>query len=36
MADDNYVSQLATLVKDNLDPELKVYVEYSNEALGLC
>jgi hypothetical protein len=30
-ADANYVTQLATLVRDTLDPNLKVYVEYSNE-----
>jgi hypothetical protein len=31
MATDNYVRELALLIRDNLDPELKVYVEYSNE-----
>ena len=31
MADDNYVTQLATLIKNNLNPNLKVYIEYSNE-----
>jgi len=31
LADDNYIAQFATLVRDNLDPNLKVYVEYSNE-----
>jgi len=30
-ADDNYVTQLATLWKNNLNPNLKLYVEYSNE-----
>ncbi|KAK7495080.1 hypothetical protein BaRGS_00013720 [Batillaria attramentaria] len=30
-ADDNYVRQFATYVKKNLRPDLKVYVEYSNE-----
>ena len=28
---DDYVIQLATLIKQHLDPSLKVYVEYSNE-----
>ena len=31
MADDNYFTQFATLVRDSLAPNLKVYVEYSNE-----
>ncbi len=31
MADDDYLRQFAQLVKDTLNPELKVYVEYSNE-----
>jgi len=31
LADDNYVRQFATLVRDTLDPSLKIYVEYSNE-----
>ena len=30
-ATDEYVINFANYVKDNLDPELKVYVEYSNE-----
>lgn len=30
-ANDDYVTQLATLVRDSLDPTLKVYIEYSNE-----
>lgn len=30
-ADDNYVRQMLTYVRDNLDPSLKVNVEYSNE-----
>lgn len=30
-ADTNYVTQLATLVRDNLNPALKCYVEYANE-----
>ncbi|KAK3083039.1 hypothetical protein FSP39_012374 [Pinctada imbricata] len=30
-ADDNYVTQFATLVKKTLRPDLKVYIEYSNE-----
>lgn len=32
MASDDYVRNFATYVRDNIDPELKVYVEYSNEA----
>lgn len=31
MADDDYVQKMAELVKAKLKPELKVYVEYSNE-----
>ena len=31
MADDTYVRNLATLVRDGLDEDLKTYVEYSNE-----
>ncbi len=30
-ASDNYIRQYATLIRDRLDPNLKVYVEYSNE-----
>lgn len=30
-ADDNYIRNFAAYVRDNLDPDLKVYVEYSNE-----
>jgi Carbohydrate binding module (family 6) len=30
-ADDNYVRQLATLIKSQLSPKRKVYIEYSNE-----
>ncbi len=30
-ADDDFVFQFATLVRDTLDPELTVYVEWSNE-----
>ena len=30
-ADDDYIRNFATLVKEKLDPKLKVYVEYSNE-----
>ncbi|KAK7495111.1 hypothetical protein BaRGS_00013751 [Batillaria attramentaria] len=30
-ADDHYVTQLASYVKNNLRPDVKVYVEYSNE-----
>lgn len=31
LADDNYVREFAKLVKEKLDPERKVYVEFSNE-----
>jgi uncharacterized protein YneR len=31
MADDDYIFQLATLLKDQLDPDLHIYLEYSNE-----
>lgn len=31
MADDDYVRQLVTYVRDNLDPTLKLHLEYSNE-----
>lgn len=31
LADDNYVREFAKLVKAKLDPQRKVYVEYSNE-----
>ena len=31
MADDDYILQFATLLKQQLDPSLAVYVEYSNE-----
>ena len=30
-ADDDYVTQLATLLKNTLNPGVKIYVEYSNE-----
>jgi len=30
-ADDNYIQQCARLWRDNLEPGLKVYIEYSNE-----
>jgi len=30
-ADDNYITQLATLLKNNLEPGRKIYLEYSNE-----
>lgn len=30
-ADDDYIRQFATYVRDNLDPRLKAHVEYSNE-----
>lgn len=31
LADDDYVRRFASMVKERLDPNLKVYVEYSNE-----
>jgi hypothetical protein len=31
LADDDYVRNFARMVRERLDPELKVYVEYSNE-----
>jgi len=31
LADDNYIEQLARLIDDRLEPNLKVYVEWSNE-----
>ena len=31
MASDDYIRNLAQLFRDTLDPELKIYVEYSNE-----
>ena len=31
LADDDYVRQFARLVKEQLDPERKAYIEYSNE-----
>ena len=31
LADENYIMQLASLFKNNLDPNLKIYIEYSNE-----
>jgi hypothetical protein len=31
LADDDFVRQFATSVRDSLDPNLKIYVEYSNE-----
>jgi len=31
MADDDFVYRFAKVVKEKLDPSLKVYVEYSNE-----
>lgn len=30
-ADDNYITNFARMVRDNLDPDLKVYIECSNE-----
>jgi len=33
-ATDEYVTNFAQYVKENLDPELKVYLEYSNEVWG--
>ena len=30
-ADDNYITQLAILIRDSLSPNLKVHLEYANE-----
>jgi PKD repeat protein len=30
-SDDNYITQMATMFRDQLDPGLTVYIEYSNE-----
>ena len=30
-ASDDFITQYATLIRDSLDPELKIYIEYSNE-----
>ena len=34
LANDEYLSSLGELLRDNLEPELKVYLEYSNELYG--
>uniref|UniRef100_UPI004056127F fibronectin type III domain-containing protein n=1 Tax=Candidatus Electronema sp. TaxID=2698783 RepID=UPI004056127F len=31
MASNDYITNMATLLRDNLNPDLKIYVEYSNE-----
>ncbi len=31
-ASDDYITELATLIQDRLEPELRVHIEYSNEA----
>jgi hypothetical protein len=31
LADENYIRQMAGFFRDQLDPDLKIYVEYSNE-----
>jgi len=31
LADNNYITQCAHLLRDTVEPELKVYIEYSNE-----
>ena len=31
MADDDYVARFAAIARDNVDPGLKIHVEYSNE-----
>lgn len=36
MATDNYITELANLLKENLDKDLKIYVEYSNEPWNLA
>ncbi len=35
LADDDYITQLATLYRDELNPNLRVYIEYSNELWGI-
>jgi hypothetical protein len=35
-ATDDYVKQLATLLKNNLNPNAKIYVEYSNEVWNIA
>ncbi|MDD5571495.1 MAG: Ig-like domain-containing protein, partial [Bacteroidales bacterium] len=30
-ADDNYITELATLIKNSLRPDVNIYIEYSNE-----
>jgi len=32
LANDNYITEMAIYVRDNLNPNLKVYIEYTNEA----
>ena len=32
MADDTYIEKFAQMVKESLDPGLKIYIEYTNEA----
>lgn len=34
LANDEYLTSLGELLRDNLEPELKVYLEYSNELYG--
>lgn len=34
LADDDYITELANLLKDNLRPDIKVLIEYSNEVWG--
>lgn len=31
LADDDYILRFATFLRDNMDPDLKIYIEYSNE-----
>jgi hypothetical protein len=31
LADDNWIRQFATAIRDSVDPNLKIYIEYSNE-----
>ncbi|PYC46417.1 hypothetical protein DI396_15580 [Litorivita pollutaquae] len=36
LADDDYIRQFATYVRDNLDPSLEIRIEYSNEIWNLA
>lgn len=34
LANDEYVTNMATMIWNNIRPDVKVYVEYSNEVWG--